>query len=220
MESIFINGIEIRAELEEKYLQINRLPFDRIEEIWNAVKVQYPHHEVVFTFHNVAVDEKPLDAIGARLLEDCFMTEVTKDTLHHITQDDITLLTRDEFINIADHHDALHANDDFYWMSTRILEHWETFNIFAHHANGTIDAYCLLMTRMRDPNIGEFFTVTSQNAPIRAALLSQASAHAFTAHGKQRILLTVETHDAELLSIAESIGFYKTGIYTGYTAQT
>ena len=217
-----VQGVEIRAELAENYIQINDINEADLRKIWPEVQARFAGFELNLCFRDVAIPKAALVEIGAEILEDCLKMTVTPDAFtpayNYYSHSDycaVEPLQEKDFEVFARMHDAL---PDMYWTSERIRKKRDIWGIFVLYEMGRIVGYLMIMTRMRDEAMAEIFAVEAKGVGQRVALISAAVAHAF-ALGKQTVLYMVEHDQTQEKEAAEAVGFAQTGFYTGYTVR-
>ncbi|MCL2364412.1 MAG: hypothetical protein FWC71_07105 [Defluviitaleaceae bacterium] len=226
MESVFIQGVEIRAEVSENYIQINDVSEADLRKIWSEVCVRFAGFELNFCFRNVAIPEAALAEIGAEVLEDCLrMVLAPADFVpayNYYSDSDycgVEPLEDKDFDTFARMHDAL---PDMYWTSARVRDKRDIWGIFVLYNMGIIIGYSMIMTQMRDETMAEIFAVETaegyQHVNPRSALVSAAVAHAFKL-GKQQIIYMVDSDNPLEKEAAEAVGFTQAGFYIGYTVR-
>ena len=220
MESIFIQGVEIRAEISENYIQINDIDEADLRKVWPELQSQFAGFELNLCFRDVEIPVDALAEIGAEVLEDCLKMTVGPESFipaynyySHSDYCTVELLQDKDFEIFAKMHDAL---PDMYWTSDRIRKKRDIWGIFVLYNMGIIDGYAMIMTHMRDETMAEIFAVEAKGVGPRTALVSAAVAHAF-ALGKKIVLYMIAHDQPQEKEAAEAVGFAQTGFYTGYT---
>jgi len=219
MESAFINGIELRTEVSENYVQINDIQGEDLAQIWEPLTKAYPGFELCLCFRNMPAPVDVLAGIGAYILDDCLEMRVTPQEYKPHNNPEITLLTKDDFAEFAALHDVLNSEESgMYWTSRRIWNKWDGWRIFVVKADGKIIGYGMIMVMMRDGLMGEIFCVEADSPEHRKALISAMAGCAFDC-GKEVVLYMVDREGPRSpheYDAATAVGFRETGYYTGY----
>ena len=217
---IKIADVRLLVTESEKNIQINDIPEEKFEFVWERVVSQYSGYEVFFCFNsermakNQKVPVEFLDKIRAKCIDDMLNFKVRTGDFNAASLDgkvEIALLTEVGFDEFATFHDT--RNPDMFWTSKRIKKRLDIWQIHTSKKNGRLDGYVMMMSTAKNT---EIFAIESCDDLVFKTLLSTACQNAFTI-GKKEVLYMIDTiARASHQQAALEIGFKETGFYQGF----
>jgi len=221
----FMNSVKIKIEdveslvtESEKNIQINDIPEEKFELVWEHLRMGYSGYEVFFCFNsermqpNQKVPVEFLDKINANRIDDMLNFKLSEDDFTPTENElEIAMLTGEGFSEFATFHD--NRNPDMFWTSARLKKRLDIWQILTLKKSGRLIGYTMTMITTRNT---EIFVIESEDELTFKALLSTTSQHAF-AVGKKEILYMVDRGAPEHhQQIAKDLGFRNTGFYQGF----
>jgi len=217
---IKIADVDVLVTASEKNIQLNDLPTEKFESVWNQVVADYSGYEVFFCFNSERMELgqkvpiEQLTKIKAAIIDDMLNFKLHSDRFTMVELEnglEVELLTETEFAEFATFHD--HHNPDMFWTSDRIKKRRNIWQIHTLKKNKQLEGY--VMTMITNKNTEIFAIKADCNATFKA-LLTTTCQNAF-AIGKKEILYMIEK--GALTShqqIAMNLGFKETGFYQGF----
>jgi len=198
----------------ERYIEITNAPENNIPSLWNEFCTKYKGYEAVFTYQDTLAPVEVLTkGIGAQLLENSTIMELSPVKFITHANHEITVITYENYDNFAKFHDNHDSN--MYWNSQRILAEFEKWRIFAISRNGHITGYAMMQPGLpgSKPKQSLIFCVTADNINECASLLSATASCSFEL-GHDSVKYFAET-DIEM-EATQLIGFCKVGSFVSY----